>query len=211
MSGGTIVKRFLAYLIDSLLITLISSLLFSTFTFINPHYKEYEKISKEVNETTEKFTQEEISREEYVKTIKELDYDLNKNGYVYIIITVTLTMLYFGVLPYFSHGQTLGKKLLNLKIVGNKEQPLKIYNYLLRSFILNGIIFNIFTLVGICFNRKVYNILNTIGSDINSVLFITIALMILFNKEGMGLHDVLARTKVISIENQKVIKPQEEK
>ena len=43
--------------------------------------------------------------------------------------------------------------------------------------------------------------LANIGSDVDSILSITIVLMILFYKDGRGLHDLAAQTKVIDLKD----------
>ena len=54
MKFNTIFKRFLAYFIDILVITCITSAL-AYISFINPKYKEYLKVSEEYNKITEQY------------------------------------------------------------------------------------------------------------------------------------------------------------
>ncbi len=204
MSGGTIFKRFLAYFIDFLIIMLVTSAI-SYLTFLNPRYDKYEKYAEQYNELMDKYVDGDIKIEEYSSQVNDLSYDLNKNGYVYIIADIVVTFLYFGVFQYVTDGQTLGKKILSLKVVSNSDKKLKIYNYFIRCFILNGVIVNIFNFIGIWFSRSVYQTLNTIGGDIDLILSMIISLMILFYKDGRGLHDVLAGTKVIDLKLNKAV------
>ena len=181
MKGSIIFKRVGAYLIDLLVISLVSVAM-TRISFINPNYDK------------------EIEIEEFNEKAKEYSYKLNKNGYVYIIGDIIVIFLYFGVFTTITKGQTLGKKMLGLKIVSNKEdKELKWYNYFIRAFILYGVILNLFILVGICFKASTYYRIYTIGSNLDSILSIIITLMILFNTNGRGLHDILAGTRVIDL------------
>lgn len=199
MKGNMFLKRLAAYLLDFLIITLISSALVRI-SFINPRYKEYTETSQKYNNALNDYYKEKININEYTKIVNELNYDLNSTGYVYLIGDIVIAFLYFGVFAYFTKGQTLGKKLMNIKIVSNKENnDLKIYNYFIRTFILNGIIINIITFIAVWFSKKTYYKIAGVAGDLNMILEIIILLMILFNKDGRGLHDVLAGTKVIDL------------
>ena len=48
---------------------------------------------------------------------------------------ICLAFLLFGYLPYRWQGQTLGKKLVNIRIVPTNGKKIEFYKYLLREFI----------------------------------------------------------------------------
>lgn len=199
MTNNLIFKRIGAFLIDYLIITFISAGLVYI-AFINPKYEEYQAASETYANILTDYYDGKINADEFSKQNTEISYDLNKSGYVYIIGNITITLLYYGVFVYFTKGQTLGKRLMNIKIVSNKDKELKIYNYFIRAIILNGIIGNVITLIAICFSRNTYYQINGIGSDIISILYILIFITVVIN--GRGLHDYIAGTKVISTKEQ---------
>lgn len=196
MSNSTIFKRIGAYLIDLLVITLISMII-TRVSFINPKYDEYMEASEKYNEILINYQEKKIDVDEANKQVSEISYDMNKNGYVYLISDIVVVILYFGVFNFVSKGQTLGKRVMNLQIVSAKEKPLKIYNYIIRCVILNGVIMDIIILIAICFSRSKYNDIYSIGSNINMMLQIAIFLSIMFSASGRGLHDLIAGTRVI--------------
>lgn len=208
MNNSTIFKRIGAYLIDFLVITFISMII-TRMSFINPKYDEYVEVSNKYNEMLNDYYDKKIDMAEFNNKLSDISYDMNKSGYVYIISDVVIIILYFGVYNYVSHGKTLGKRIMNLQIVSAKEKPLKIYNYLVRCILLNGIIMDIITLIAICFNRNTYYDIYSIGSNINMSLQIVIFLSIMFTASGRGLHDFIAGTKVINIKDIKEINPEE--
>ncbi|MDE5539685.1 MAG: RDD family protein [Bacilli bacterium] len=210
MKNNLIFKRVIAYILDILLVSLIGTALVKL-SFINPRYDEYAKVSNEYNTALTDYAEQKISMEEYATKVNELSYDLNSTGYVYIIGDMIIALLYFGVFAYFTGGQTLGKKVMNLKIVSNKaDKKLTIWNYCIRLVILNGIIPNILVLVAICFNRSTYNKIYTASSNLNLILEILIIVMIICN-QGRGLHDCLASTKIIDTKNLVEELPEENK
>lgn len=199
MTNNLIFKRIGAFLIDYLIVTFISAGLVYI-TFINPKYEEYQAASETYANILTNYYDGKINANEFSKQNTEISYDLNKSGYVYIIGNIAITLLYYGVFVYFTKGQTLGKRLMNIKIVSNKDKELKIYNYFIRAIILNGIIGNVITLIAICFSRNTYYQINGIGSDIISILYILIFVTVVIN--GRGLHDYIAGTKIVSTKEQ---------
>ncbi len=204
-----IFKRVGAYLIDFLVITVVSSAL-TYISFINPKHEEYMKINEEYTELLDGYYEGEVKLEEFSEKTRELSYDMNKTGYVYVIGNIVITVLYFGVFQCITKGQTLGKKLLRIKVVSNKEgKELKLYNYLIRLVILNGVILNCLTLVAICFNRETYYSIYKVAANIDSILMIAIFVSVMLNVEGRGLHDIVAGTKVINLREKVVDEPSE--
>ena len=201
MTSNVPLKRIVAYIIDYLLITLVSTALVYI-TFINPRYDEYLEASKEYNAVAEQYYSKEITAKEFSEQINDLSYELNSTGYVYTIGNIIIIFLYFGVFVYFTKGQTLGKRIMGIKIVSNKGKDLKIYNYFIRAFILNGVILNLCTLIAICFKESTYLKIYSAASNFNLILMIILFLMILFWKNGRGLHDILAGTKVIDVRDE---------
>ncbi len=208
-NSNVALKRIGAYLIDYVLITIICSALIYI-PFINPRYEGYTEANNEYGEIMQSYQSGELDATEASEQISELSYELNSNGYVYIIGNIIIIFLYYGVFVYFTKGQPLGKRLMNIRIVSNNGKELKLHNYFIRTFILNGIIFNLLTLVAICFKESTYNTIYSIASNIDTILMIIIFLMILFYKDGRGLHDILAGTKVIDLKAPVVEEPVEE-
>ncbi len=196
-------KRIIAYLIDMMIITFISTAL-TYLSFINPKYDEYITYTEKYNTAIEKFYDDQ-NVEEFSEVVNNLSYDLNKTGYVYIIGDIIITCLYFGIFAYFTGGQTLGKKLMKIKVVDYKthNNP-KIYQFLLRTLILNGIILNLGTLILIMFKRQTYYHFYPWLANFDTILMLIIILTTLFTKEKRGIHDYIAKTKVIDLKNNKL-------
>jgi len=197
MNNNIILKRIGAYLIDFMVITLISMIL-TKMSFINPKYDEYVEVTDKYNEILSDYYDKEIDTDKLNEEVNKISYEMNKSGYVYLIGDIVVIILYFGVFNYVYKGQTLGKKLMNIQIISNKDKPLRISNYIIRCIILNGIIMDIITLIAICFSKNTYYDIYRIGSNINMMFQIIIFLSIMLNISGRGLHDIIAGTKVIS-------------
>ena len=211
MNNSLIFKRIGAYLIDLLVITFFSMIL-TKISFINPRYEEYIEVSTKYSEMLNDYYEKKINITEFNSKVSEMSYDMNKSGFVYIIGDIVVIILYFGIYNFASKGKTLGKRIMNLQITSAKDKPLKIYNYLIRCILLNGIIMDIITLIAICFTRETYFKIYSLGSNFNMMLQIIIFLSIMFSVNGRGLHDLIAGTKVINtkVSNEKVVKENKE-
>ena len=141
-------------------------------------------------------------QQEFVKETNDVIYNINKKSVTVNIVTTVLTISYFVVLAYFMNGQTLGKKLMNLKIVSINNKPLTMNNYLLRGLLINSILMNVLGLIFILgLNKSTYLKINDITTYIFGIIYIVTFGMILFREDRRGLHDYLAGTKVISVKD----------
>ena len=143
--------------------------------------------------------------------IKSVNYDLTKYNVINQSITIVGLFVYFGIIQKVMNGQTFGKKIVKIKLVHQDEkQKLGFGNTIIRSLILNNIIFRILVVVGPYFlNVKSFYYYSTTISFIESLIESIILIMVVLKKNNRGLHDILAKTKVIDL-NPLVIPEKEE-
>lgn len=190
-------KRITAYLVDIMIITFISSLI----TFVIPTSENYTKLTKQFSNLTEEYANQKITKEEYLTKGSEINYSLSKETVAESIVTLVITISYFVVFTYFMNGETIGKKIMKIKITSNNHKKLTMNNYLVRSLIINSILLQFISILTILFlDKKTYLSVYNIISNAFSIIFVVSFMMILFRKDGRGLHDILANTKVISTE-----------
>ena len=190
-------KRVLAYLVDIMIISFVSLLL----TYFVPTSENYNKLNKEFETLTIDYRNQEVTMEEYLEKGTDINYQLNKEGVPQTIASTVLSIIYFVVLAYFMNGETLGKKLMKIKITSNNDKKLTMNNYLIRALVIDSVLMNIITIITILlFSKDIYLTSYNIISYVFSFVYIVSLAMILFSKNGRGLQDILANTKVISTE-----------
>lgn len=153
--------------------------------------KEYNKINKEIDS-------------EYTKKYKDFSYKLDKNSTVYFIIYLVVVFAYFVFFNKITNGQTLGKKLTRLRIASNKyDCEVSVWSYIIRTILLYQPVSYLFRLsfVNILDINNYYNVITIIAS-IQRYLQMIIIMMIILRMDGRGLHDLLAKTKVVSLDKQ---------
>ncbi len=243
-------KRLLAYIIDMMIILVITQSL-SGVPFLNKqlndYNKYYQKYTEELKEYSEfkleltnSYKDEKITEKEYNKIIKEKDnykqfiepyyedqkisqkeyktinknidkyyqkkyqkvyYQVEKNSVAYFVIYLIAISAYFIFFNRLTGGQTLGKKLLRLKIVDAKDSDKKVslWSYLVRMLILYQPLYYIAKLIGVfTLNSSNYYNVTSIVYDIEYYLEFIVILTILIRADGRGIHDLLARTRVAS-------------
>jgi len=175
--------------------------------------KEYSKITKRSNKykiiMDNYFDDSKITKNEYNKIIKEIEevysntqttnnYKLIKYSTIPTIISVLTILLYFVVIQYNFNGQTLGKKIMKLRVVSNSDKKLTIYNFFIRSLIVNEIFINILNIVFVnILSKNNYIFYNQIIYIITYILETCIIFSILIDKNNRGIHDYVSNSKVI--------------
>ena len=185
-------KRLLAYVIDTIILTLIIAVLSSVVS-----NKQYEKASEEYMRLQESYMKQEINITEYQNDIKPIVYDMQKSSVTINTVSVLLSIAYFIVFQYLNRGQTIGKKLMRIKITENNKEP-SLKAMVIRTIIINSILTGILNIVLIyLLNKNTYYTGYQIVSYIELAFAFISALFIIYRKDKLGLHDIIAKTEVI--------------
>lgn len=197
-----VLKRVMAYIIDVLIFSIVLTPIIN-WSVINPYIDEYTENYSQYTELIEQANAGEIDTEtdEYKDKIVDLNYNINKYKVISSSISVAGFLLYFAVLQWALKGQTIGKKIMKIRVVANKEdKKLNVGNYILRSLILNNIIFSIILIIGVyIFEAPGYYTLSMVVSYLQLLVMSLIMLMVVLRKDYRGLHDFVAGTKVIDL------------
>lgn len=193
-------KRILAYLIDVVIVLFASSML-SNISYLNPQLETYNKYYDEYSEKTKDYLDKKTADDEYLQITNDYSYKLERNSVYSSIISVVTILLYFGVFQKYNNGQTLGKKLLNIRVKGN----LNVFKYLLRTAIIYNIFINVAKIILIvALDQNQYLIANKYLYALALVVEVTTIVMIMLRKDHKGLHDLIVGSEVIE-ENKKVV------
>lgn len=192
-------KRFIAFTIDIFIVSIICEAL-STMNFINIYRDDYLKTYNEYQEIYDSFENNQITLDQYNENVIYYNYELSKDNIISYIIYIVIFTSYFVGLNCLYDGQTLGKKLMNIKIESKNNKKLNAWTYILRTILLTGI-FGTFVLLILVFilKEKAYYDASFIISLLQYILQLIICITTLLNKEGRGLHDIICKTKVVDL------------
>ena len=186
--------RLVAYIIDIMLVSIVCT----GILMVIPENKNYDKYMKEYEQIQTDFIEEKIDSEEYFNKSMDVVYDIDYSNVFSMITEVVLIILYFIVFQFYNKGQTFGKKLMKLRVVSTKGDNLTLNQVAYRALIINSILINILILGSLLFlGRDYYYYASLVLQVIGSIIIVVTLMMIFFRKDGRGLHDVIAGTKVI--------------
>lgn len=203
----TSLKRIIAFVIDIVIVSLVVSLI--NLLPLDPYKDKYKDAYEKYNEVVQKSTEDE--KNDYKDEIIELNYEVYKYRTYSSMFSATALILYFGVLPLVMNGQTLGKKIMKLRVISNNEKKLNFWKYLIRIVILNNIWLSLINIgaVYVVSGVKFYYVTYVI-SMLSSLIYMLNLIMVMFRKDNRGLHDMVAGTKVILVSNDAVVESVEE-
>lgn len=207
-------KRLIAFFLDYFAITLIAGALVAT--PINPYYDDELKLQEEMQEITEEYSQKMLAVPEdsekendskellakYKETTKPYAHEIAKKSIFDVTITSTLIILYYVVFAYFFDGQTVGKRIMKLRIETKDGNRVKWSNLLIRTVLLYTIPFSILTpLLSYVLNTNAFNSVYNVIYWLNIVFEIVLIISIFSKEDHRGIHDMIAGTRVEKIED----------
>lgn len=188
------IQRVFAFLIDIILVTFVSS--FVIFPFVDN--EALEKLTNQNTKVANQYLQQEIDMETYMNQSMDLSYQIAKQNGIGTILTIVLYLLYYVIFQFYNKGKTFGKQLMKIQIISKENDELTMNQLLFRAFIINSILVNIITLLLTIFSsREVYTGGVYVFMAIQYLFVIASAIMIMYRKDGCGIHDLVAHTEVI--------------
>lgn len=130
-------------------------------------------------------------------------------GYYQVIagvLSLSVAFVYYVVLPIIWKGQTLGKKLLGLKIVNDNYQEVNVKQLIIRQvimiFLVEGSIYTcsnmLHQLVNVLTGYNIASIWNKVGL----VITILSGVLVIILKSKKSLHDIVSHTLVVDIKSE---------
>lgn len=195
---ASFMQRFLAYLIDVIIVSIFVSI-FATFMTS----EKYQELSKQEETVIKSFTDGEITMEEYVEQTKNIEYRMDKENFNLTLLGLGINIGYFIVFQFINKGQTLGKRLIKIRIK-KTQGKLEAKDIVIRALIVNSILSTLVSLIAITFaNQESYILVKMLITSLESIIVLISAIMILYRKDKLGLHDMITKTEVISERNWK--------
>jgi len=194
LTKGNFTKRLVAFIIDIMIVYCISS--FVSMPFLNQSTSD--KLSKQLIEIREKYENKEIESKEFVSQYANLSYKIARTTGIYSIVTIIFEIVYFVVLQLYWNGQTIGKKIMKLKVI-SLDGELDCNQMIFRSFIANFILLNIISFALMLFSPKdVYFYGIAFFEFIQYSICAISIFMVLYSADGCSIHDKLTHTKVVN-------------
>lgn len=192
MKEASTFQRITAHIIDAIILTIIVSII----TFGFPRSQKYKDAEKNLNSLIEDtvINDNEESIDKYI----ENRFILDKESIPFDLISIVVSLGYFGIFAYYNSGQTIGKKLVHIKVVSDDNSEANNSQLFGRALIFDGTFLSLLSVSIISF-IKINQYFYTIGimSYIQTLIVLISFFMIAYRKDKRGLHDLICKTKVI--------------
>ncbi len=189
-------KRILAFVIDFLLVALVSAIVM----YAIPHSDKYNE-TLENSVTVRKLiseSEEPLSSQELMKISNELTYDSYKYGVLENSITIVIMLSYFTLFIFFNHGQTVGKMLVKTKVSDKDGNDPNLLGSFARSMFITRSFGDIITLILVLSMKKPTFIKSYYYIDmVLTAIWIACPIVAIWRQDGRGLHDLIGGTKVM--------------
>ena len=193
------INRLFAYLIDLFIYGLLVLIVISIFKLDDN--KLLVNLTNELENINQAFIDGNMNFSNYITEYSRISYLIDKNEVLVNIVNVVLLMTLYVFIPFFTKGQTIGKKIVKIKIAKINNKELDINTLIVRSLFINFIGHMLISL-GLVFVLKDtgYYILSLILTIFELLLVIISIFMILYKSEKRGVHDYITGTQVIDVE-----------
>lgn len=186
-------KRLCAYMIDFFVVYMIVFLI----AFFVPVSDSYSKSIEERDALASQVVNGEIDYNDYFSQYNEKSYYVVKEGAVFILVQFVIYMAYFGTFAYYNGGQTYGKRLMKIKIKSSNNNSMSHFNFIVRSIILYGLYADVITvflsyLLPYSYANYIFAI-----TYIQALIVYVSLFMVLFRKDGRGIHDFVSNSQVV--------------
>lgn len=197
MNKAYFFPRLIAYFVDIIIVTMLASLI----SFMVPKDKNIKMLNDEYLSLQEEYLAKEIDESEFLDSAGVIIYESDYANAPVNIIQIIIIVLYFIVFQFYNKGQTFGKKLMGIKVVSNDGSKLNFNSMVYRSLIIDSVFISFITFVCLFFMKvDTYYYLAVAAQLVNGIIFIATIIMVLFRKDGRGLHDIISGTKVVMID-----------
>lgn len=188
------IQRLAAFILDVFIVSMVASLISYPFLDLDS----IDKLNEASTQIVDQYMTQKISIDNYVSESISISYEMARKQGVVSLITIFLNVLYFVVFQIKNDGQTIGKKLLKIKIESTSDDKLTMNQMIFRSLIINSILVD---MVSFCFllftNREAYFYGVGVLSIVQFVIIAASGFMVMFSEKRQGIHDMIAHTNVV--------------
>lgn len=194
------IQRLGALLIDILVVSLIAGLISGFFMDV----KSIEKLETSLLEVSEEYLAGEINTNTYFTEYISVGYQIAQKQGILYLATLFVSVLYFIVYQFYNDGQTIGKRLFKIRVVSIDDGEMSMNTLIFRAMVANSILVDMLILLFITVGNMNIYFYGAICVEFLEFLVILISgLLVMWSKSGRGLHDYIAKTKVVRIDGVK--------
>ena len=189
-------KRFIAYIVDFLIL----SFCFFVVSIFIPVNDSVTNLNNELLGINNAFLEGTIDISSFIHQYSVVSYSIDRYMFLSTLISVALSVLYFVVFPLYNNGQSIGKRVLGLKIVNKDSSDICANSLLVRYLFMDGIGVSILSMC-LIFVLKDFSYMASVSilMILQFIVVISSVFMIIYRRDFRSLPDLIAGTKVIEV------------
>ncbi len=178
-------KRALAFLIDSLIVSLL--------IIISQFFIEHQTFEKEINLLNDQLIREEITFNYYYQEVTEIYYQSFAQNMPNNILSIVFVVLIFMFMPLFLN-KTIGMHVTSIKY----QEKIKLWQLFIRTAVIQGLVYSIIGVILIYFIKdQAYFITMGILGFFQLTILLASAFMVLLKEDNRGLQDILSKSLIV--------------
>jgi len=160
-----------------------------------------EEYGEKCNLIISNYNDHKIKEHDYRENVKQYYYKLERKSTVVYLINIIIYSAYFVLFQGFTGGQSVGKKLMRLKVISQDGKKVSYRQLFIRTIFLYSIIYNVLMMVSsyVIPQSAFIDVTNALYY-LNLILNMAIVLTVDFTTERKGIHDMIAKTRVIMMD-----------
>lgn len=186
-------QRFLAFCIDVILVSLLASIISTPFM----DAKKMEQIEQQEIQLLEQTKSDSFDVDAYIDSYININYKTARYSGILSLVVIFLDVLYFVVYQIYNNGQTIGKKIMKIRVVSD-DGELSTNQMIFRSFISNLILISLLKYIFMLFaTKETYFYVSGVFELFQYLIMFISVIMIANRKDGKAVHDLLFHTSVV--------------
>lgn len=189
-------KRLFAYVIDILILSLILSFV----GFIIPVSSNVTNLNNELTAISDNFVNGSIHINTYINQFSNISYNIDRELFLSNLIGVIICICYFVVIPLYNNGQSIGKRLNNIKVVNKDDNDVSANELMFRYLFIDGIGVSILSMCMVFIFKDLHYMIGiSILAFLQFLVVISSIFMVIYRNDKRSLPDLIAGTKVIEV------------
>lgn len=191
----TFSKRLCAYLIDILIVSMVAGLISGFFLDSDKILETNKRLENITNEIATSYELDTLKYEKYI----DVCYDMARYQGVILLVELVLVILYYVVYQIYNDGQTIGKKLLKIKVVSRNDE-LTMNQMIFRSCLSTTLLIDLISLILLSFSSKYAYFYGVVIFELTFYIITLVSIfMVMFGKSGLAIHDKWFKTEVVEV------------
>lgn len=188
------IQRLAAFILDIFIVSMVASIF--SYPFLD--MDSIQKLNDSSVQVSEDYISGKLDAKEYMSESISISYEMAKKQGLLSLVTIFLNVVYFVVFQIKNNGQTLGKQILRIRVTSRNGKDLSMNQMIFRSMIINSVLIDMVGFAILLFAKPdVYFYGVGLLGFIQSMILIISGIMVMFGREHLGIHDLVARTDVV--------------